>query len=120
MSITCKRCGVTLHGAGLYCGCDRMRYREALHVEGLLGILEDHPHPIFTACPSSQVEEAHGRRVEEQYDKETCDICWGFLQETFPDTVPLMKIESCPCIKLGKELAVKLTWLALEDQGYLD
>ena len=38
----------------------------------------------------------------------SCEVCQDFLE-----------VYDCPCFALGKEEAIKQTWLALEKKGYL-
>jgi len=43
--------------------------------------------------------------------REVCLVCRTFVGLLFTD--------NCPCNALGKEEAVKRTWLALEEKGYI-
>jgi len=78
-----------------------MKYTEKQHAKNLINMLENSRSVEFQ-CPAAY------RRT---YD--TCSICRNFISLS-----PLVKL--CPCYALKCKKAIKRTWLALEEKGYLD
>ena len=77
-------------------------YTEKIHVERLLEMLEKkHPCGHCPAEPSFKT------------DMKVCKICLEFigLDDGY---------KWCPCLILGRQRAIKRTWIALEEKGYLD
>jgi len=90
-----------------------MKYTEEIHAERLLKMLEQKEPCIY--CPTNinfgeAVQFLRGNNTWQH-----CDICRNFINiknshQLYP---------KCPCNKLGKKEAIKRTWLALEEKGYL-
>jgi len=100
------------------------KYTNDIHAKRLIDILEEEDTCAY--CPATDNYNGH-RRAGEIWseDSDPCRICQEFVG---------MKIEfiyfigsedygkaraKCPCKNLGKEEAVKRTWLALEERGYV-
>ena len=84
------------------------KYTEKIHAINLLGMLStDNPCDI---CALNGDRDATGDFIPTE---DTCDICKSF--------VGINKYKkTCPCPNLGKSEAIKRTWLALEEKGYLE
>ena len=78
---------------------------EKEHVENLFDIL-GHEEPC-SWCPSDG---------ESFY----CWTCWTFIGGVYSVKRMNDGERFCPCHVLGKEEAIKRTWLALEEKGYTD
>ena len=82
------------------------KYTEEHHAKLLLKMLESKDPCSSWSCPCAQ-------------DGGFCNDliiypCMEFIG------LPITRGLTCPCAALGKETAIKLTWLALEAKGYLD
>jgi len=86
-----------------------MEYTEKEHVENLLDMLEyenpcNHcPNEVFIDCVSIP----------------RCIMCRSFIgiQGIIYNYIPACK--KCPCYVLGEKEAIKRTWIALEEKGYI-
>ena len=88
-----------------------MKYTEKVHAKRLLGMLNK-KDPCM-CCPKSRNYYPNNGSVWD-YTKEdvlACQICHAFIG--------CRKTYDCPCDKLGKGKAIKRTWLALEEKGYI-
>ena len=94
-----------------------MEYTEKIHAEGLLKILSN-LNPCGH-CPSGEMRLLrNGRLWDGEIKYETnpqCEICWDFIGAT-PQTG---KWGVCPCYNYQEARANKLTWIALEEKGYI-
>lgn len=75
-------------------------------IECLLKALESKEHFLYNICPQVFLK-------DEKHSYANCAICRGFLGLTFAR-------RRCLCNALGTKEAVKRTWLALEEGGYLE
>ena len=83
-------------------------YTVDYHANQLIRILEQ--HDTCVVCPASNA--FHGNEVGNWINNQ-CQICCDFIKlDNVYNTV-------CPCTKLGKDDAVKQSWLALEAKGYI-
>jgi len=90
-----------------------MKYTEKIHAEALLKNFENHFH---CACPlsSSRSGKLFDNEVANDDDiSGACLVCIGFvgIEPTMDDF--------CPCWNVGKNEAIKRTWIALEEKGYI-
>jgi len=94
-----------------------MKYTKKIHAEGLLIIFSE--TNTCGRCPSVEMKKVMGVALwdgeSEELDAPQCDICWDFIganrcQDGWGE---------CPCYGRNQERAGKLTWLALEEKGYL-
>jgi len=93
-------------------------YTEKEHAERMLQILSM-PNPCMK-CPAFvdltvDYYDNDGYFIYGDYPRYTgvCKICKKFIG--FGDK----ELNGCPCTELGKEEAIKFTWLALEEKGYI-
>ena len=102
-------------------GGEEMKYTEAIHAKRLLGML-NRKNPCL-CCPKcrnySSVSGNQYMPWQQEYedDKDSCLICRDFLEITSDGN---SYSGFCPCYVLGEQEAIKQTWLALEEKGYLD
>ncbi len=91
-------------------------YTEAIHAKRLIGMLKK-KNPC-ECCPAGRRYKVRdnnsmgwgGFNARDTYrNREYCKICKRF--------VGIKK--SCPCHQFGKKEAIRRTWLALEEKGYL-
>ena len=89
------------------------KYTEEDHAENLIKILEE--ENTCSKCPGT-----YGGT----YLSNTCYICTKFvkIKHTQFMSVALSNpsLTSCPCNYLGEKEAIKRSWIALEEKGYLD
>ena len=79
------------------------KYTEKVHAKGLLRILSEENPCGFCPCHAA----GYGYCSTVSADK----VCFQFIGGG---------IRSCPCNALGHFEAIKRTWIALEEKGYLD
>jgi len=104
-----------------------MKYDMYLHSEALLTMLEELKDPPLMHCPWDVAAGMLNRwGIDEdtlQNSNDTCKTCWEFLDPVNPwvSTMKYPEIvrSNCPCIEMGLGETVKLTWLALEDRGFV-
>ena len=87
------------------------KYNEKQHAKNLIAILEK--DGTCNKCPAS--EEYYS--VNEPIDG-ACRVCNKFIGISIPENVRNSECR-CPCHVLGPEEAVKRTWIALEEKGYI-
>lgn len=85
-----------------------MKYTEAVHAKRLLMMLDDLYPCDF--CPSVGFDAGV---------KQCCGVCRDFIGLDFFKTTPYCNEIRCPCLVLGNHEAIKRTWLALEEKGYI-
>ncbi len=87
-----------------------MEYTEEVHAKRLLGMLK-RKDPCL-CCPATRQYNIKSKPIAgvESYfiGCSACKICRKFV-----DT------DGCPCHRLGKTEALKRTWEALEEKGYI-
>lgn len=79
-------------------------YTETEHAANLLKMLEL-PN-ICTNCPANDLLVLEGREP-------ICIICTNFIGYDREES------DLCPCHALGETEAIKRTWIALEEKGYI-
>ena len=89
-----------------------MKYTEKIHAKRLLGMLNK-KNPCGY-CPAGRRYGSHDFD-DMGWENLQCEICIEFI-------VRYANLNSweCPCHALGKKKAIKITWLALEEKGYLE
>ncbi|KKN31165.1 hypothetical protein LCGC14_0826740 [marine sediment metagenome] len=94
----------------------KRRYTEAVHARRVQKVIEK-PNPQ-RHCPAQPRYERNSLNgfevweyVWEEPRKTVCTTCKGFIGMEYN--------YGCPCVHLGVEEAIKRTWLALEQKGYL-
>ena len=97
-------------------GGEGMKYTEKIHAKRLLGMLNK-KNPCL-CCPREKHYLSTGEHGDMPWDNEEdeekpCLICMDFISIKPNDSY-------CPCYILGEQEAIKRTWLALEEKGYLD
>lgn len=83
-------------------------YTEKVHARRLLQMLEK-PDPC--ACCPAQPDFKQGGSADQLWNKKgssPCYICRTFVWAS-----------GCPCATFGRSSAIKRTWLALEEKGYI-
>jgi hypothetical protein len=94
------------------------RYTERIHAQRLIRALEKKdacnrcpkaPHYNPNTLKLSPWEESIYTPMEEDPG---CAVCQGFVGLN-------SEIDDCPCFELGSYLAVKRSWIALEEKGYI-
>ena len=98
-------------------------YTENIHADRLITFLERSPE-VCQTCPAGDRDwEAFGKYFkEDQLCAVTCDFTRFFTHKccvVCKDFLNLDADASCPCGALGENEAVKASWLALEEKGYL-
>ena len=90
-------------------------YTEKIHAERLLKILEQKKPcdcwPKFTNTMNSWKGEREFPRSNTQKGAAICALCRSFVGVGYQFF--------CPCGFLGSEEAVKRSWIALEEKGYI-
>lgn len=84
------------------------KYTKDIHAKRLEKMLRK-KNPCERTCPASKSYQYRGMQ---KLFEGSCRICFEFVNldaNTF----------LCPCSELGKEVAIKRSWLALEEEGYL-
>jgi hypothetical protein len=84
------------------------KYTEKVHAKRLLAILAS-PNPCIK-CPGSSYYSEEGSPAHG-----ACFVCTNFIDHPKIGTGMFM----CPCVYLGEEEAIKSTWIALEEKGYI-
>lgn len=84
-----------------------MKYNESMHAQGLLRIFSQ--SNTCDMCPACFHDRAHYIEVDHT---RKCEVCWQFIHHG--------SSSSCPCNVFGPQRAGRLTWLALEEKGYLE
>jgi hypothetical protein len=90
-----------------------MKYTEKMHAKRLLGMLNKKDPCV--CCPRCHYYKWDGQWMFDQHMKyeHWCATCMEF--------VGMMSVTEgfCPCTFLGKKEAIKRTWIALEEKGYV-
>lgn len=83
-------------------------YTEELHAQRLLGMLEE--EDPCACCPKRLDFRIGGHLILVGWDlsKAACKVCKDFVGS-----------RNCPCDFFGRWEAIKRTWLALEEKGYI-
>ena len=87
-----------------------MKYTEKIHAKRLLGMLSK-KNPCL-CCPAGRYYGA-AASDDMEWENSKCEICLEFINAG-------LCFWECPCHVLGDKKAIKRTWLALEEKGYLD
>ena len=82
-----------------------MKYTEKIHAKRLLGMLKK--KDPCTCCPGASHYDWNVAAVSDT----ACKVCQSFIGVRVTVT--------CPCLKLGRKEALKRTWIALEEKGYI-
>ena len=96
-------------------GGEEMKYTEKIHAKRLLGMLNK-KNPCL-CCPAGYKYRSNTQEYTTWWelgaDPQFCLVCECFIG---------MDSDSrcCPCDFFGEHEAIKRTWLALEEKGYLD
>jgi len=77
------------------------KYTEKIHASRLLKMLESENPCSWEVCPNNQGE----------CNNSICVMCKKFIG--------CYAHFKCPCYELGKQEAIKRTWLALQRKGYI-
>jgi hypothetical protein len=84
-----------------------IRYTEEFHAQRLLEMLEK--RDPCACCP--KVDNFYYENgVNMKYSNNACKICLNFIS---------LSLGLCPCHRLEDQEAIKRTWLALEEKGYI-
>lgn len=89
-------------------------YNEKYHAEALIDILE-----MGNTCAKCPLLHGHKGKfriylqslfifISIVKEREACRVCRNFVNA-----------ENCPCCDLGEKEAIKRTWIALEEKGYI-
>ena len=84
-----------------------MEYTEKIHAKRLLGMLNK--EDPCSCCPAGKGYNFEAFIGDEYRNESKCTICRGFVGVSY----------GCPCLCLGKDEAIKCTWIALEEKGYI-
>ena len=92
-----------------------MEYTEEIHAKRVMRMMERIKDPCSNGCPKARYYHADHNEPHEgwvEWGWKACVLCREF--------VGMKEENKCPCDALGKHEAIKHTWLALEEKGYLD
>ena len=95
-------------------------YTEKIHAKRLLLLLEK--RDPCGCCPkrAGSMDFSMGDALyptdDSIFSKKICKICAAFVSAAFVSST----FYRCPCCILGPKEAVKRSWIALEEGGYLD
>ena len=98
-------------------GGEEMKYTEKIHAKRLLGMLNK-KNPCM-CCPAGHRYGSvtqHLTKWGSDYFEASpnyCIVCCEFVD------CPVV-IQKCPCDNFGEKEAIKQTWIALEEKGYLE
>ncbi len=87
----------------------KRKYTEAVHAKRLIKILEK--KDTCGCCPATPYYKSGCTTQLWCYDPRPCIVCCSFVGAD--------NFESCPCRELGKEEAIKRSWIALEEKSYI-
>jgi hypothetical protein len=85
-----------------------MIYTEEIHASNLLNLLQK--RFIIHICPIDCMAARYKEKLTLSDLKQPCKICNRFIG---------LEGIRCPCTRLGPHEARKLTWIALDEKGYL-
>jgi len=87
------------------------KYTEKIHAERLIKILEK--KDTCNRCPAASRFDG-GKEPKDLWSENSnpCKICCNFINLT-------EKNKACPCDEFGSKGAARLTWIALEEKGYI-
>jgi len=91
----------------------RRKYTEKIHAGRLLGMLKK--KNLCVCCPASKRYNATVYPYW-SWNSEVCKICMKFVNVPNYNDYANSK---CPCRNFGEHEAIKRTWLALEEKGYI-
>ena len=97
-------------------GGEEMKYTEKIHAKRLLGMLEK-KNPC-SYCPAGKDFKARDFSEWGLVEYECGDINDSYVAGICVRFVGGK--DCCPCTEFGRQEAIKRTWLALEEKGYLD
>jgi len=88
-----------------------MKYTEKIHATRLLGMLNK-KDPCLCCPKYKYYDPVHSDIIiDDCHSKAACRVCREFVG---------ICAGICPCPTWGKAEAIKRTWLALEEKGYLE
>jgi len=88
-------------------------YTEKIHAKRVQKMMEK--KDPCACCPAAPYFNG-GATANEMWSKggdSPCEICRGFLG------MPSRSRLACPCVYYGHEDAIELTWIALQEKGYI-
>ena len=98
-------------------------YTEKMHAKRMLLILENPDPcgkcPVFKKLLIHYEDQPHSDIFSKIFncngeDSGVCEMCLNFIDMYYD-----RRTYNCPCYVLGKEEAIKRTWIALEEKGYI-
>jgi len=91
----------------------KREYTEAIHAKKLIIILEKENTCMY--CPAAPHTGADSVLYRKDYDSSPCKICYNFINISGVDYWK----HKCPCSIFGEQKAIKRSWTALEEKGYI-
>lgn len=97
------------------------KYTETIHAGRLLKMLNKKDPCMW--CPAAKRYDAkENAEILWDWDSEPCRICSDFLgleyKETLMDSQANPTNYNCPCNRMDKAKAIKITWAALKEKGF--
>lgn len=89
-----------------------LAYKENDHARNLLLMLQYNKGMIKHMCPYIKYQLPLMNELKRISYKDVCGVCKRFVG------IPVY-VSTCPCEYFNPKEAVKRTWLALEEKGYL-
>jgi len=98
---------------------NKEEYTEKVHARMMLIILEISTETIISKCPKMLYEE-----MRMKYFDGCCTTRYSetgqYFNKLCKNFIGLPNDAKCPCEELGCQEAIKRTWIALEEKGYLE